>query len=55
MTLEQARSHLPRSDTISDEELSRVLADLYEMANIAVDEMLQNHLIYNLNHHEQTK
>lgn len=42
ITLEQARQELPKNYQISDKELSSVLADLYGIADIAIDQVLIN-------------
>jgi hypothetical protein len=40
VNIEQARTHLPKGYKISDEELTKLLAEDYAIANLAVEEVL---------------
>ena len=42
ITLEQARAALPDSYEITDEDLARVIADSYLIANLAVSDYLRS-------------
>lgn len=43
MDLQEARKYLPKDYSITDEELTRLLAEDYTIANLVVDEVLAGH------------